>query len=104
MTYKKLLADAKKLDFKNRIDFDYTNTQITHLERTPLAQYEFLVEYDKTIKNHVESSYLNPEEFDCDFTIKNASELIIYTRKNGIIDITDEQNDEILTIIKTKLL
>lgn len=104
MTYKKLLADAKKLDFKNRIDFDYTNTQITHLERTPLAQYEFSIEYDKTIKNHVEATYLNPQEFDCDFTIKNVSELIIYSRKNKILDITDGQNDEILTIIKSKLL
>lgn len=104
MNYKKLLADAKKLDFKNRIQFDYTNSQIIHLERTRLAQYEFTILYDKTIKNHVNSTYLNPEEYDVDFTIKNANELIIYNVKNRILEITYKQNDEILMIIKNKLL
>ena len=103
MTYKKLISDSKKLDF-TFIDFDYGNTQINVLKHTRLAQYEFTIHYAKTVKNHVKASYLQPEECDVDFEITDISGLIIYDVKNRIIDLNDEQNEEILTIIKNKLL
>lgn len=102
MDFKKIKNDCEKCLFD--VNFDYGNEQSIVFKTSRGVSYEFVAHYTKTIKNHREASYLQPEEADVIFSVTDISELSIYDHKSRLVDLTNGQTETLYEIIKNKLV
>lgn len=94
--------NLKKIEFT--INPDYTNSYVRITKKSGGFFYDFIVNYDKVIKNHVEASYLSPNECDVEFNIVGIQDLEVYNFKSEAFELTDEQIIELSSIIEQKII
>ncbi|HKK12409.1 MAG TPA: hypothetical protein VJ945_06230 [Flavobacteriaceae bacterium] len=99
---KKILDNLHKCEFD--IDFDYGSDKVLVQKKRGPHLFEFVVRYDKILKNHRKSSYLNPEECDIIFLIEGISDVNVYGLKNNEIELTDKEIETITEIILNKII
>lgn len=103
MNYEKLLQEVETIDL-TFLDLDFCNTQKTFFQTLGAYKIEFVIHYEKTIKNHVEASYLDPEEGEVDFDVKSISDLCIYDSKSRLLELPDNIYNKAEQIVGNKII
>lgn len=96
---KQLLTDTEF-----NIDIDYGDTWVLVSNKTGRKTIEFIVEYRKNVTNYIASDYFNPSEFDLEIEITGVSDLVIYNHKSEIIEFTDLEINDLISILEDKLI
>lgn len=98
---KKLIKNLDRCEFD--IDFDHASDRVLVQKKQGIYIFEFVVNYDKYVKDHREASYLQPEEGGVDFVVTGISDVAVYGMKNNGVELGDVELELLTEKIMEKI-
>lgn len=99
----KIINSIEKISI-DRTDFEYDNEMATVYKKNGGYLFEFVLRYEKIIKNKFSRSYDRPEECDIDFQVVDVESLDVYGFRNVEVELTTDQLEELENILKNMLI